>query len=56
MGLTGIVAFGAFAHIGITMGVLPTTGVSLPFISAGGTGLVIVLGSTGILLNVGRVR
>ena len=56
IGLTGIVAIGAFAHIGITMGVLPTTGVSLPFISAGGTGLVVVLGSTGILLNVASWR
>lgn len=56
IGLTGIVAIGAFGHIGITMGVLPTTGVSLPFISAGGTGLVIALGVTGILLNVASKR
>ncbi len=56
IGLTGIVAIGAFAHIGITMGVLPTTGVSLPFISAGGTGLVAALGSTGVLLNVAARR
>lgn len=56
VGLTGVVAIGAFAHMGITMGVLPTTGVSLPFISAGGTGLVTALGLTGILLNVASRR
>jgi len=56
VGLTGIVAIGAFGHIGITTGVLPTTGVSLPFISAGGTGLVTALGITGILLNIAARR
>jgi len=56
IGLTGIIAIGAFGHMGVTMGVLPTTGVSLPFISAGGTGLVIALGVTGILLNVASKR
>jgi len=56
IGLTGIIAIGAFGHIGITMGVLPTTGVSLPFISAGGTGIVVALGVTGILLNIASRR
>lgn len=56
IGLTGIVAIGAFGHMGITMGVLPTTGVSLPFISAGGTGIVVALGVTGILLNIASRR
>lgn len=56
IGLTGIVALGAFLHMGITMGVLPTTGVSLPFISAGGTGIVVALGVTGVLLNIASRR
>ena len=56
IGLTAIIAIGAFGHIGITMGLLPTTGVSLPFISSGGTGLVIALGATGVLLNVASRR
>ncbi|WP_419161169.1 FtsW/RodA/SpoVE family cell cycle protein [Candidatus Palauibacter sp.] len=56
IGLTAIVAIGAFGHIGITMGLLPTTGVSLPFISAGGTGLVTALAITGVLLNVASRR
>ncbi|MDH3732236.1 MAG: putative lipid II flippase FtsW [Gemmatimonadota bacterium] len=56
IGLTGIIAIAAFLHMGITMGVLPTTGVSLPFISAGGTGIVVALGVTGILLNIASKR
>ena len=56
IGLTAIVAIGAFGHIGVTLGLLPTTGVSLPFISAGGTGLVTALGITGVLLNVASRR
>ena len=56
VGLTAMVAVGAFAHIGVTLGVLPTTGVNLPFISAGGTGLVLALGVTGILVNVAKQR
>ena len=56
IGLTGIVAAGAFGHMGVTLGLLPTTGVSLPFVSAGGTGLVTALGITGVLLNVASRR
>lgn len=56
VGLTGIVAIGAFGHIGVTIGLLPTTGVNLPFISAGGTGLVLALGATGILCNIATKR
>lgn len=56
VGLTAMVAVGAFAHIGVTLGVLPTTGVNLPFISAGGTGLVLALGVTGILVNIAKQR
>ena len=56
IGLTAIVAIGAFGHIGVTIGLLPTTGVSLPFISAGGTGLVLAMGVTGILYNIASQR
>ncbi len=54
VGITSIVAFAAFGHIGVALGLLPTTGINLPFISAGGTNLVLMLGATGILLNVSR--
>jgi cell division protein FtsW len=56
IGLTAIVAIGAFGHIGVTIGLLPTTGVSLPFVSAGGTGLVLAMGVTGILYNIAAQR
>ncbi len=56
IGLTAMVAVGAFAHIGVTIGALPTTGVNLPFVSAGGTGLVVALGATGILWNIASRR
>ncbi|MFO7588959.1 MAG: putative peptidoglycan glycosyltransferase FtsW [Gemmatimonadota bacterium] len=52
VGLTASVALPALAHVSIALGLLPTTGVNLPFISAGGTSLVIALAATGILLNV----
>ncbi|MFW6193695.1 MAG: FtsW/RodA/SpoVE family cell cycle protein [Gemmatimonadota bacterium] len=56
VGLTAIVAVGAFGHFGVTLGLLPTTGVNLPFVSAGGTHLVVAMASTGVLLNVARRR
>jgi cell division protein FtsW len=52
LGITALVALSAFAHMGVALGLLPTTGVNLPFISAGGTNLILMLGATGILLNV----
>jgi len=55
-GLTAGVALSAFAHIAIALGLLPTTGVNLPFVSAGGTNLVIALGTAGILLNISSAR
>lgn len=56
IGLTAIIAVGAFGHMGVTLGLLPTTGVSLPFVSAGGTGLVITMGVTGVLYNISAQR
>ncbi|MEE8488507.1 MAG: FtsW/RodA/SpoVE family cell cycle protein, partial [Gemmatimonadota bacterium] len=50
--MTALVSLSAFAHMGVALGLLPTTGVNLPFISAGGTNLILMLGATGILLNV----
>jgi cell division protein FtsW len=54
VGITCLVALAAFGHIGVALGLLPTTGINLPFISAGGTNLVLMLGATGILLNVSK--
>lgn len=46
--------FQAFFNIGAIIGILPLTGITLPFISYGGTSLVICLAAAGILVNISR--
>ncbi len=53
-GLTTLVVVQAFVNIGAVVGVLPVTGVPLPFVSFGGSSLIILLSCTGILVNIGR--
>jgi len=55
-GLTLIITFSAFLNIGAMLGVLPLTGLPLPFISHGGTALFTALASVGIILNVAANR
>lgn len=43
-----------FLNIGVVTGLLPTTGISLPFFSYGGTALSIQLAEMGIVLSVSR--
>lgn len=51
-GFTIMLVFQAFLNIGCAIGVFPTTGKPLPFISAGGTSLVISLAMVGFILSV----
>jgi cell division protein FtsW len=51
-GITSWFAFQAFINIGALTGVLPLTGIPLPFVSYGGTALVVALAASGILLNI----
>ena len=44
----------AFINIGAAVGTLPVTGVPLPFVSFGGSSLVIAMAASGILINVAR--
>ncbi|MEK7072498.1 MAG: FtsW/RodA/SpoVE family cell cycle protein [Patescibacteria group bacterium] len=44
----------AFINIGAIIGILPLTGVPLPFISYGGTALMTCLAAAGILVNISR--
>jgi cell division protein FtsW len=53
-GITAWLASQAIINIGAVAGVLPVTGVPLPFVSYGGTSLIIVLFAAGLLANVAR--
>jgi cell division protein FtsW len=53
-GITGWIGIQAFINIGVVVGLLPVTGIPLPFVSAGGSSLVISFAAVGILLSVSR--
>ncbi len=53
-GLTIIIGLQAFINIGVVTGQLPTKGITLPFLSYGGSSLVISLVGVGMLLNISR--
>jgi cell division protein FtsW len=53
-GVTAWILVQAFVNIGAVVGVLPITGVPLPFVSAGGSSLVFTMAAAGILLNIAR--
>jgi len=48
-GLSFTIVFQAFLNIGVVSASLPLTGIPLPFISYGGTSLVITMGAIGLL-------
>ena len=51
-GLTLLLGLEAFVNIGVVMGMLPTKGLALPFLSYGGTSLLTSLAAVGVLLNI----
>jgi cell division protein FtsW len=53
-GITAAIGFQAFANIGVVTGLLPVTGVPLPFVSAGGSSLLVFSAAVGILLSISR--
>jgi cell division protein FtsW len=53
-GITTWILIQAFINVGACVGVLPITGVPLPFVSAGGSSLVVTMAASGILLNIAR--
>ncbi len=53
-GLTLLIGMQAFVNMAVVMGMVPTKGLVLPFLSYGGTSLVTTLAAIGILLNVSR--
>jgi cell division protein FtsW len=56
VGLTATIGLTAFMHMAVSLGLMPTTGLTLPFMSYGRSSQVISLLGTGILINIGRMR
>jgi cell division protein FtsW len=54
IGITSLVAIETIINIAVVTATLPVTGMPLPFISYGGTSMLFVLASMGILLNISR--
>lgn len=53
-GITSMIGLQAFINMGVVTGILPTTGLPLPFFSAGGTSVMMIMAAVGILLNISR--
>ena len=54
IGLTTMVAVQAFVNMSVVLGLMPTKGIPLPFVSAGGSSLLVNLLGMGVLLNVSQ--
>lgn len=53
-GITSMIGMQAFINMGVVTGILPTTGLPLPFFSAGGTSVTVIMAAVGVLLNISR--
>lgn len=54
MGITSWIILQAFINIGAMIGIMPLTGIPLPFISYGGSALITELAGIGVLLNISK--
>jgi cell division protein FtsW len=52
LGLTSLITFQAVVNMAVAMGLVPTKGLTLPFISYGGSSLIVLMGSAGLLLSI----
>jgi cell division protein FtsW len=52
VGLTSLIAFQAILNMCVAMGLVPTKGLTLPFVSYGGSSLVVMMGAAGVLLSI----
>ena len=53
-GITAMIGITAVLHMAVTLALVPTTGLPLPFVSFGRSALLASLFATGVLINVGR--
>ena len=53
-GITSMIGLQAFINMGVVTGMLPTTGLPLPFFSAGGTSVSVMMAAVGVLLSISR--
>jgi cell division protein FtsW len=54
LGITSMIVIQALINISVAVTLFPTKGIPLPFISAGGTSLMITLPAVGVLLNISQ--
>ncbi len=54
LGVTTMIAIQAFINMSVVLGLLPTKGIPLPFISNGGSSMLVNLMGMGVLLNVSQ--
>ena len=56
VGLTFVTVITAYLHVGVVIGLLPTTGLTLPFVSYGRSNIVLTMFLTGVLVNIGSTK
>jgi cell division protein FtsW len=54
LGLTTLIVFQALLNVSVVLGILPTKGIPLPMVSAGGSSLLVSFLAIGVLLNVSK--
>lgn len=54
LGVTAMVLFQALINFAVVLGMMPTKGIPLPFVSYGGSSLLVMLLATGVLLNISQ--
>lgn len=54
IGVTNLIVVQALLHMAVNSALIPTTGVTLPFISYGGSSLIVCMAAVGILMNIAR--
>ena len=55
-GITALLFWGVFINIGMVLGILPVVGVPLPFLSYGGSAVVVLMSAIGLLMNISTRR